>query len=512
MKITDSLFLLLLVFNFDLIYAQQTPTCGTWNPVLYSFLTPCNECEYGAWELVFDDEFDGPINTNKWYTCIDGWKRWHGDELQYYLNENIIVENGILNLQARHEPGDYPYIIFENGVAYHTQEHFEYTSGMLQTKTQFKYGLFEIKCRIPSGQGFWPAFWFFGNEGEIDVFEFNGSEPDTHHITIHSWPMDGEHQYCPSSWINNSSFSDDFHVFSLEWDEYRLVFRVDGIVKRIDYKYMDTNTHFVEDCSHHSMQAYFQNSLFPEHAQSLFINLAISSNNSSTYGQAPNAQTPFPSSLEVDYVRVYKRNNPNTDTSICSFNDKESDYFTGRTISTIETDSCLNISEGEAKVFIACQSVVLQSGFAVEEGGCFSATIGEETRCQPLLIPNTEKANVDIKKESAVLRKNIGKNNNIFDGLNTNTLTKTSSENSLVNCRLFDFFPNPNVGNFQIKLNLALEQYECLQVIDCMGNILYSITRPTTQIYNVSLEHKKGFYYIKCSTDTQIEITKLIIQ
>ena len=74
----------------------------------------CNQFEHGEWLLVFEDNFDGSqINSDIWFTCEDNWNRRHGTELQYYKDENIVVDNGILHLVAREEPGMYPVWVFE---------------------------------------------------------------------------------------------------------------------------------------------------------------------------------------------------------------------------------------------------------------------------------------------------------------------------------------------------------------------------------------------------------------
>lgn len=508
--------LVILCFIFKVLFPQYIQECGTWNRTLFPSVNTFEKFEHGDWILVLNEDFDGPINKELWYTCYDGWNRCHGeDELQYYSDENVLIDNGVLRLQAKREPGYYPVVQFVDGMAQQIDSFFEYTSGMLQTKTQFEYGFFEIKCKIPTGQGLWPAFWLFGNEGEIDVFEFNCSEPNKHHITIHSWPTEGNHDYCATSWSNNTSFSDDYHVYSLEWNEFKLVFRVDGVIKRIDYRYKDLNNHYVEDYYHFQEYCiYWENPFFPTHAQSLYINLAIPSDNNGTYGPAPNSQTSFPCSFDVDYVRVYKRKNPYRDIGISSFDEKESDYFTGKTISTIESEPCFGISDNERKNFIACDSIVLKPCFYVEEGASFNARIATGTRNLPLVVltegSGIENADTDPLSTTRI-EEPIGKN--IDEGRDfLPELVPSSNVSAYTNHEIFSVFPNPSTGCFQIKLLVAPELINNLQIVDCRGNEVFFINNPTEQVNNVCINYQKGVFFVKCSAFSRTEVKKLIIQ
>lgn len=501
------------------IKAQQTPMCGNWGSVYLESVSSFEEFEYGNWELVFEDNFDDMINTSKWFTCFDGWNRRHGDELQYYLDNNISIENGVLKLQAKREPDFYPIVYFDSfGIAHHSVEYFEYTSGMLQTKSKFQYGLFEIRCKIPSGQGLWPAFWLFGNGGEIDIFEFNSLYPDKHYMTIHTWPYDGNgvHEYCATNWNSNSLFSDDFHTFSLEWDEYKLIFRVDGIVKRIDYKYSNILGHGLYDCFHQTSGIYIENPMYPEHAQFLIINLAIANDNNGTFGPAPNAQTLFPSALEIDYVKVYKKTNPQKNLSICGFNEMDSDYCTGKTISIAGSGSCLTVDCGETKKLIACDNVTLYPEFTAEEGCSFDAGVLQEGRMQPQMKNNERMSAIEIEKvieSDSLMEENYDKNsrkNELENEIKKDfqlsyTFPSTSKE-------LVEVFPNPSEGSFQIRLNSSPRQYQCIQVVDSKGVVICSINHPSSQVFNVTVGNRTGIFFVKCVTNSYTEIKKVIVK
>ena len=514
----QALLIILFLSAIDIVWAQSMPTCGDWDKYYLPTNYSCSDYEHGNWELVFEDNFDGCINTEKWYTCYDGWNRQHGTELQYYSDSNIHIDNGILRLQAKHEPGYYPVIYFDsNGVPHTLNQYFEYTSGMLQTKSKFQYGIFEIRCKIPSGQGFWPAFWLYGNGGEIDIFEFNGKKPKTHYMTIHIWPIGDEntHELCPSSWTNTSSFSADYHTFSLEWDEYKLIYRVDGTIKRIDYKYMNILTQGLFECTNQTAGIYLKNPLFPENAQNLIINLAIANDNIGTYGPGPNAQTPFPSSLDVDYIRVYKKRNHLKDISINAFDTLNSDYYTAKNIFINEGGFSLSVNNGETKNLIACEEVVLNPGFTVDEGGLFETRISSGSRNQPLIIHDNRFYSADNVTETPSLKgvfyEEKGKETEEGVGFK-NEKEEIYSASFEVSEGLFDVFPNPNKGFFKIKLNSQFEEYQCVQIVNSLGEIVYSINNPTESIYEISLENMTGLFIIRCITNTCNEFKKTILQ
>ncbi|NOX87303.1 MAG: family 16 glycosylhydrolase, partial [Chlorobi bacterium] len=128
-------------------------------------------------------EFDGnQVDVSKWYTCEDGWSRTSDDSLAYILDNNTSVNNGVLEITAKYQPDYYEVAKFdENGNPYTENEFFSSTSGMIQSKMNFKYGLFEAMVWIPEGKALWPSFWLWGPYGyqnigtEIDIFEFKTS-------------------------------------------------------------------------------------------------------------------------------------------------------------------------------------------------------------------------------------------------------------------------------------------------------------------------------------------------
>ena len=472
-------------FTFCQVLAQQTPFCGSWQKILIvTDNWDCNDYEHGLWTLVFEDNFDGnTINTSNWFTCPDGWHRDHGDELQYYKDENIILSDGILHLTAKHEPG-YDTVYYFDSLGMHPQEkYFEYTSGWIQTKAQFQHGLFEIRCKIPSGQGFWPAFWFYGNEGEIDVFEFNGSYPNRPYMTIHNWLQNGNHEQCSTSQSSNTNFSSDYHTFSLEWDEFKLLYRIDGNIVNVFYRYLNSLGVGMPYCESFPTGLYLKSPFLPQNAQSLRLNLAISPEGGGVgNAHAPNSQTVFPSSFDIDYVRIYKKNNPNSTIQICDFQNIEPNVLTADTI--IFSNGCeTNITTNKAAIAKANKEIILKSGFHAESGSTFHAFISNPsnaatTQATPIYDNNTE----DYMEQKKCLQ-------------------KKHREPSVL------LYPSPNNGNFQLNIEVFAEGEDVdLEIRDIYGKTIY-LQRISGSIVPISVDCPSGQYFaiLKCGRNTVVE-------
>ncbi len=176
------------------------------------------------WSLVWSDEFDtNAIDTQKWnheVNCNGGGN----NEKQCYTDseDNSYISDGVLNIVALPAANDAA---------------LPYTSARLNTryKADFKYGRFEIRAKLPSGQGSWPAFWmlptdeFYGGwpkSGEIDVLEAvnlkteneNGDVESRIYGTLHygkDWPdnVSSGKEYILPEGVNPA---DDFHTYAIE--------------------------------------------------------------------------------------------------------------------------------------------------------------------------------------------------------------------------------------------------------------------------------------------------------
>ncbi len=259
--------------NDDNNNALEIPTTG--------YVTPET---YPGRSLVWQDEFNtNVLNTAVWTHEIGNNGGWGNNELQYYRPENTFFSDGKMIIEAR-------------------QENFSgasYTSSRLITKgkKEFKYGRIDIRAALPKGKGIWPALWMLGTNfvqagwpacGEIDIMELIGSQPGTTHGTAHYGTGTATHQSKTASKTlpGNAKFADEFHVFSIEWEQNRIRWYLD-----------DVQFHEITPAILGAGQPY------PFNQDFFFIfNLAVGGN----WPGNPDGTTVLPQRLIVDYVRVFQ--------------------------------------------------------------------------------------------------------------------------------------------------------------------------------------------------------------
>jgi beta-glucanase (GH16 family) len=232
-------------------------------------------------KLVWRDEFDGTaVNAAFWtHETGNGTEGWGNRELQYYRAENTEVKDGLLTITARKES-------FGGK---------DYTSSRLKTQDKkiFKYGRFDIRAKLPKGQGIWPAIWMLGNNistlnwplsGEIDIMEMIGGpgRDNTSHGTLH-YDNNGHASNTKSYTLPSGIFNDKFHLFSLVWTASSIQWMVDNEV------------FYTVDISS-SVHNEFHNQFF------LLLNVAVGGN----WPGSPDSSTTFPQQMVVDYVRVFQ--------------------------------------------------------------------------------------------------------------------------------------------------------------------------------------------------------------
>ena len=251
---------------------------------------PDPEATPAGWSLVWADEFDGTtLDDSKWTLQLgDGCPNlcgWGNNELQIYTPDNYTVADGLLTITAREEGEG------------------AYTSTRMTTdgKADWTYGRFEIKAKLPETQGLWPAIWMFFSEdtyggwaasGEIDIMENIGSRPDEVFGTLHyGAPFPGNVFSGDEFQLAAGTFADDFFVFALEWEEGEIRWYVNNVL----YQTQTSDDWYTTGSD--DPAAPF------DHAFHMILNVAVGGN----LPGPPDATTVFPQSMQVDYVRVYKR-------------------------------------------------------------------------------------------------------------------------------------------------------------------------------------------------------------
>jgi beta-glucanase (GH16 family) len=176
-----------------------------------------------------------------------------------------------------------------------------YTSARLKSQGLFsvRYGRIEARIKVPSGAGFWPAFWMLGSDipvsdwpacGELDIMETVGLSPNWIAGSIHGRGFVGGNLSTRYS-MKTGSFSDDFHVFGMTWSPGKIEYYLDDPARVYA-------TYTPDDI------AKFPGAVWPFDSQDnqfLLLNLAVGGD----WPGAPNAETRFPSEMLVDYVRIY---------------------------------------------------------------------------------------------------------------------------------------------------------------------------------------------------------------
>ena len=240
--------------------------------------------------LVWADEFNGTtIDTSKWSYEIGGGG-WGNSELEYYTarSQNSYVNNGSLYINALSETYTGPDGITEN-----------YTSARMvtQDKGNWTYGKFEVRARLPEGQGLWPAIWMmptfseYGTwpaSGEIDIMELLGNDTTKVYGTIHYGSSSNQQSSGGNKTLSPGGFYGSFHVFSVEWDSISVTWLIDSVPY-----YSQTKTGIAPTNWPFNKDFFF------------ILNVAVGGG----WPGNPNGTTQFPQSMIVDYVRVYQQLN-----------------------------------------------------------------------------------------------------------------------------------------------------------------------------------------------------------
>ena len=267
--------------------------------VLFIAVLLCGKYSFGQnaeakkeWKLIWQDEFNGKNLDKKKWNVLTRETSKHG-ELQYYIPDEVYLQKG--NLRIRSSKKDFG------------SQH--YTSGRLDTKDKLAitYGRFEIRGKLPVGQGMWPAYWLYpqnrdwqmeytmqeavanGKESlipefrpwytEIDIMEYLGHEPKISYATFHYCSFKGERKSSSGKYTADYSFADDYHVFALEWE-------ADAIRWYIDGNLIHTAKEGIPHAPHY-----------------LILNTAVGG----SWPGNPDSTTVFPQYHDIDYVRVYQR-------------------------------------------------------------------------------------------------------------------------------------------------------------------------------------------------------------
>lgn len=228
-----------------------------------------------GYKLVFSDELNGAtLDTTKWSTRAPWNVQWFEDsnQLQAFIPEAVKLGGGVARLVASKSKGN--------------TAGQPYASGSLTTKRTFTRGYFEARVKVPAGKGFWPAFWLTSATRwppEWDIFEIvNG----VNHMYLH--PLTGGKRVrsggiasTSSTYVVPNQYGIN-HIYGFEWTSTQLSWFVDGVL--IQRYAVDATSGINDPC---------------------WLNLSLQVGGD--WPGSPDASTPFPSEMTIDYVRIYQR-------------------------------------------------------------------------------------------------------------------------------------------------------------------------------------------------------------
>ena len=244
---------------------------------------------YKEYELVWQDEFDGKVLDKATWTHELGngcpnLCGWGNNEKVWYRKENSVVDNGILtiNIKKDKEQKDY------------------WSSSRIVTskKVNFNLGRIDVRAKLPKTRGLWPAIWLLGQNitdigwpkcGELDIMEEVGHMPYMVRGTSIFNDKEGQLKFIgEKKELLHSDFSDDFHVYSIEWDEKGIRYYVDN---QIFYNKTYKELNITDDNNPFLKPMY------------LILNCAVGGN----LPKNPDYSSIFPQTFEIDYVRYFKK-------------------------------------------------------------------------------------------------------------------------------------------------------------------------------------------------------------
>ncbi len=245
-----------------------------------------------GYSLVWRDEFNDdrlqggkpalPGTAKWWFEKGNGENGWGNKELQNYIDRFngtdtcSVVFDGTLKIIAK-ERGD------------------EVISIRMNTTENWQYGYFETRLKVPTGKGTWPAFWMlpkdFKNwplDGEIDIMEYVGYDPNVVHASIHTQAYNHVQGTQKTATRKIQNAETEFHIYAVEWTSEKIVGYVDG----------EAYFSFSNDGKGDVNAWPFDKPFY------LKLNLAWGGN----WGGAEDVdESRLPATYEIDYVRVYQK-------------------------------------------------------------------------------------------------------------------------------------------------------------------------------------------------------------
>jgi beta-glucanase (GH16 family) len=213
-------------------------------------------------KLVWEENFDSPaLDTQNW-NIIEA-APFKNSELQTYKPEGVSVKDRMLEITSGKDGGGY----FSGAVT-------------TENKQLFQYGRIEIRAKLSSGKGIFPAIWMLPQSGdpfpEVDIIEFLGHDPDSIWHVMHYEKGGSKKKY--SFKTKGKKYDEGFHIFAFEWSETGVKWLIDGV------------------------ETYAKTGYAPAGKMYLYINTAVGGD----WPGNPDKTTQFPQTMLVDYIKYYR--------------------------------------------------------------------------------------------------------------------------------------------------------------------------------------------------------------
>ncbi|MFH2144218.1 MAG: glycoside hydrolase family 16 protein [Bacteroidota bacterium] len=348
------------------------------------------------WQLVFNDEFDGPPLdiTNKWRDRALDWHigKWKVP-ISGYPNPIIYVDQKTMLSENFYFDSDIyaDYVVLralkkDPPVSFYVEDQtftpsqwswvdFYYTTpAWLCSKKTWKYGYFESSFRLTyvdttqyTCQGLWPAFWTVGcNAFEIDIAEFqhyyypNPDPPPT--LLKNRTPTTWTHIHSDNGSVSGENIkthinSGNFHKFAAKWSPEKVDFYIDDQYSQS----LDL-----------SGTGYSVSDILPQH---IILDFGI------LYGDVPDATTVFPFDYQIDWVRLYQLNQRcDDDIEICSFDPSTFDFSLYKSINIGDGSCSLSLSSQNPIEMLAIDYFQINKGVTIPPG---TELLLDFEQCQP---------------------------------------------------------------------------------------------------------------------------------
>jgi hypothetical protein len=518
--------------TYDYTKPKAVADCSGWMTKTHISEKPCLPNQ--PWRLVFEDEFNGTqLDRNKWKSVGQCDTSGH----IYNQEANLVFTGSTMKMQFKQQN------ILGYCPNYKISKNFNYTSGGIQTHTKFRHGFFEVRCKLPTGVGVNPSFWLYGDcSQEVDVFELLRKSNTVHGNYIYSnihrdYDCEGSKGKCEHGYYTlfPSTYTDgNFHTFGFEWDAYKYEFYIDGCLTRRDYFAYKWRTTLVPAIVHDPNRGYDGpvkncgdlNKLnddywvykgFPTHTMRVILTLQKLKDDPSNNLQE----------FEIDYVRIWQKQNCDEDIKICDFYDYSQSHDHPHTythhdpvIAKTITFECGNsgtcnyqmdliYGHESSRSYYATQQIDMLPGFdtglAPDQGGsdAISHRFDAGIRPCPIAVPGKT-------EEEDYLTENQENELTEFDELEHDTepepiLTDIPTD--------LEIYPNPSTNEVHIHIPDTKNSYFTLILTDIQMKTVKILESGTTQsqhVYNLQ-DIPSGMYFVQFISNHR-KITKKLIK